>query len=83
MATSVQQNLVEKNKEYQSKFKDGDLALPPAKKYTVGKSYKGSASSISGASAAMTRFWSAQEKNGNKETDLIVVVKSNMHGREN
>lgn len=38
MATSVQQNLVQKNQEYASNFKEGDLALPPAKKYAVGQS---------------------------------------------
>lgn len=37
MATSIQQNLVEKNKEYAASFTQGDLALPPAKKYAVGK----------------------------------------------
>ena len=36
MATPIQQNLVEKNKEYADKFTQGDLALPPAKKYAVG-----------------------------------------------
>lgn len=36
MATPIQENLVQKNKEYASSFKDGDLALPPAKKYAVG-----------------------------------------------
>ncbi|MCJ1424452.1 hypothetical protein MMC29_002340 [Sticta canariensis] len=35
MATSVQENLVKKNNEYASTFKEGDLALPPAKKYAV------------------------------------------------
>ncbi|KAI4176013.1 MAG: hypothetical protein LQ343_001295 [Gyalolechia ehrenbergii] len=35
MATSVQENLVKKNQEYASSFKEGDLALPPAKKYAV------------------------------------------------
>lgn len=37
MATFVQQNLVEKNNQYHSQFKEGHLALPPAKKYAVGK----------------------------------------------
>ncbi|MCJ1278455.1 hypothetical protein MMC21_006272 [Puttea exsequens] len=37
MATQVQQNLEKKNTEYASSFKDGDLALPPAKKYTIGQ----------------------------------------------
>jgi len=35
MPTSVQENLVSKNKEYVSSFTEGDLALPPAKKYAV------------------------------------------------
>lgn len=38
MATSVQKNLVQKNNDYASNFKEGDLALPPAKKYAVGQS---------------------------------------------
>jgi carbonic anhydrase len=38
MATTIQKNLVEKNAEYASNFKEGHLALPPAKKYAVGKS---------------------------------------------
>lgn len=37
MTSSVQENLVKKNNEYASTFKEGDLALPPAKKYTVGQ----------------------------------------------
>ena len=37
MATSVQKNLQEKNADYASTFKEGHLALPPAKKYLVGK----------------------------------------------
>ena len=37
MASTIQQNLVEKNEKYHTSFKDGDLALPPAKKYAVGK----------------------------------------------
>lgn len=36
MATPVQKNLVQKNEEYAAKFTQGDLALPPAKKYLVG-----------------------------------------------
>jgi carbonic anhydrase len=36
MTTPVQQNLVEKNAQYASSFTQGDLALPPAKKYLVG-----------------------------------------------
>jgi carbonic anhydrase len=36
MATPVQKNLVDKNAEYASSFTQGDLALPPAKKYLVG-----------------------------------------------
>ncbi|KAI1499930.1 carbonate dehydratase [Biscogniauxia marginata] len=35
MATEIQNNLKEKNAEYASKFTQGDLALPPAKKYLV------------------------------------------------
>ena len=38
MATSIQKNLIGKNEEYATNFKDGDLALPPAKKYAVGQS---------------------------------------------
>ena len=37
MATSIQQNLVSKNKDYVSSFDQGGLALPPAKKYVVGE----------------------------------------------
>ena len=37
MATQIQQNLEQKNAEYASNFKQGDLALPPAKKYAVGE----------------------------------------------
>ena len=37
MATPVQENLVNSNQEYAASFKDGDLALPPAKKYAVGR----------------------------------------------
>ena len=36
MATPIQQNLIEKNKAYAASFTQGDLALPPAKKYAVG-----------------------------------------------
>jgi len=35
MATPIQKNLQEKNAEYASKFTQGNLALPPAKKYAV------------------------------------------------
>jgi hypothetical protein len=35
MATPIQQNLEEKNKEYVAQFTQGDLVLPPAKKYAV------------------------------------------------
>ncbi|KAK0508762.1 hypothetical protein JMJ35_009038 [Cladonia borealis] len=35
MATEIQQNLEKKNAEYASSFKEGHLALPPAKKYAV------------------------------------------------
>jgi hypothetical protein len=37
MATPIQKNLVSKNEEYASSFTKGSLALPPAKKYLVGK----------------------------------------------
>jgi hypothetical protein len=37
MATSIQKNLEEKNKEYAAQFTQGDLVLPPAKKYAVRK----------------------------------------------
>lgn len=37
MATSIQENLIQKNQGYAANFKDGSLALPPAKKYTVGQ----------------------------------------------
>ena len=36
MATPVQENLVEQNQKYSANFTEGSLALPPAKKYTVG-----------------------------------------------
>ncbi|KAI9751766.1 MAG: GTPase-activating protein S13 [Chaenotheca gracillima] len=35
MATPIQQNLVNKNGEYASKFDQGSLALPPAKSYAI------------------------------------------------
>ena len=38
MATPTQENLVNANKEYASNFREGHLALPPAKKYAVGRS---------------------------------------------
>jgi hypothetical protein len=38
MTTPVQQNLIAKNKGYASTFKQGNLALPPAKNYAVGAS---------------------------------------------
>jgi carbonic anhydrase len=37
MTSEIQKNLVEKNAEYVRTFDKGDLALPPAKKYLVGK----------------------------------------------
>lgn len=37
MATAVQKNLVDKNAEYAAGFKEGHLALPPAKSYAVGE----------------------------------------------
>ncbi len=36
--TPIQQNLVDSNKAYAASFTKGHLALPPAKKYAVGKS---------------------------------------------
>ena len=38
MASQIQQNLEQKNAQYASSFKEGHLALPPAKKYAVGRS---------------------------------------------
>ena len=35
--SAVQKNLVSSNEKYAASFKEGDLALPPAKKYVVGK----------------------------------------------
>lgn len=40
MATPVQENLIQKNREYVAQFTEGDLALPPAKKYLVCKCLK-------------------------------------------
>ena len=37
MATAVQKNLIDKNTEYAAAFKEGHLALPPAKSYAVGE----------------------------------------------
>ena len=37
MTTPVQQNLITKNEAYAAAFNQGNLALPPAKKYAVGK----------------------------------------------
>lgn len=34
--TPIQRNLIESNKTYAANFTQGDLALPPAKKYAVG-----------------------------------------------
>ena len=39
MATQIQENLQRKNAEYASDFKEGHLALPPAKQYAVGRSH--------------------------------------------
>ena len=39
MGTEIQINLLNKNTEYASNFDQGHLALPPAKKYAVGKSH--------------------------------------------
>ncbi|OQN98657.1 hypothetical protein B0A48_15323 [Cryoendolithus antarcticus] len=36
MATQIQKDLVKSNEQYASKFTEGHLALPPAKKYLVG-----------------------------------------------
>ena len=38
MGTEIQINLLNNNTEYASNFDQGHLALPPAKKYAVGKS---------------------------------------------
>lgn len=38
MAAAIQKYLIEKNAEYASKFTEGHLPLPPAKKYVVGMS---------------------------------------------
>lgn len=35
MASQIQSNLKSRNDQYASSFKQGDLALPPAKKYLV------------------------------------------------
>lgn len=40
MASFIQKNLVDANKNYAASFTQGDLALPPAKKYLVRKSAK-------------------------------------------
>ena len=37
MATPVQKNLISSSESYASSFTQGDLALPPAKKYLVCK----------------------------------------------
>jgi len=37
MATPVQKNLISSSENYASSFTQGNLALPPAKKYLVGK----------------------------------------------
>lgn len=47
MATEVQLNLLNKNTEYASNFNQGHLALPPAKKYAVGKSHMLSVKAVS------------------------------------
>lgn len=39
MATPIQENLEKKNAGYASDFKEGHLALPPAKQYAVGTSH--------------------------------------------
>lgn len=39
MATQIQASLEKKNAEYASDFKEGHLALPPAKQYAVGTSH--------------------------------------------
>ena len=39
MATAIQENLKAKNQAYAASFTQGDLALPPAKKYVVGASH--------------------------------------------
>jgi hypothetical protein len=40
MATPIQENLEKANAEYASKFTQGSLALPPAKKYLVRTSFQ-------------------------------------------
>lgn len=37
MTTDIQDNLTSSNEQYASSFDKGHLALPPAKKYLVGK----------------------------------------------
>jgi carbonic anhydrase len=36
MSSEIQQNLTSANEKYASNFQQGDLALPPVKKYLVG-----------------------------------------------
>lgn len=43
--SAIQQNLKGKNAKYASDFTQGDLALPPAKKYVVGEYDSGSCTS--------------------------------------
>ena len=47
MGTEIQINLLNKNTEYASNFNQGHLALPPAKKYAVGKSHMPSFNAVS------------------------------------
>ena len=47
MGTEIQINLLNKNTEYASNFNQGHLALPPAKKYAVGKSHMLSFNAVS------------------------------------
>lgn len=37
MATQIQHDLTKKNAEYATSFSEGHLALPPTRKYAIGK----------------------------------------------
>jgi carbonic anhydrase len=39
MSTALQENLAASNEKYAASFDKGHLALPPAKKYLVGKQH--------------------------------------------
>jgi len=69
MSSAIQTNLVEKNKEYAEHFDQSHLALPPAKKYAVGKSLKlayqhsiVASASINARSCTDNRFYTAKRK---------------------